>query len=251
MAQAPLELAVTEFGAGALWAIAQAFALVIPGAFQVHDLWAGVALVVVVVVFQLLLYSPGAPNAAVQLGAYLSQESSSGKTGRAKKKAEEERIRFTTAARMVLATMAGAMVGSVFARDTLQWLAVPVDGMKPPISFFPQYGHNFVLGIETATSLIICALSLIVLPKRFNLGLAGLFIVPVPAALVSVPGIDPAWSFGRAFAAKHFDNNQLYLIGPFAGAVAFGAACKLGELFKKAKAAGAKRKTATTRKKKN
>ena len=81
------------------------------------------ALVVVVVVFQLLLYSPGAPNAAVQLGAYLSQESSSGKTGRAKKKAEEERIRFTTAARMVLATMAGAMVGSVFARvSSFSWL---------------------------------------------------------------------------------------------------------------------------------
>ncbi len=36
MGPAPLELAVTEFGAGALWSIAQAFALVVPGAFQVR-----------------------------------------------------------------------------------------------------------------------------------------------------------------------------------------------------------------------
>ncbi len=221
---------------------------------QVHDLWAGVALVLVVLVFQLVFYEPGAPNAAVQLGAYLSQESSSGKTARARKKAEQERIRFTAAARMVLATMAGSVVGAVFARDTLQWLGVPTDGMKPPISFFPQYGHHFVLGVETVTSLVICALSLVVLPKRFNLGLAGLFLVPVPAALVSVPGIDPAWSFGRAYAAKHFDNNVLYLIGPFAGAVAFGAACKIGELVRKAsaaKTAAAKRRTSAASKKKN
>ena len=37
MAGAPLEASVTEFGAGALWAIFQALALAVPHAFQVGD----------------------------------------------------------------------------------------------------------------------------------------------------------------------------------------------------------------------
>jgi hypothetical protein len=222
MAGAPLEASVTEFGAGALWAIFQALALAVPHAFQIHELFAAVALVVVVLVFQLVIYSAGAPNAAVQLGAYLSQGST-----------DVDKISFTSAIRSVCATMSGAVVGSVFIRDALVRLSVPVDGMKPPISFFPEYGPNFVLGVELATSLFICALSLMVFPKHMLVGLAGLFIVPVPAALVGVPGIDPAWSFGRAFAAKDFENNLLYLIGPFGGAIAFGLACKVASMFKK------------------
>ena len=100
----------------------------------------------------------------------------------------------------------------------------------------PELGNQFVLGIETTTSLVICALSVLVFPKRPIVGLAGLFLVPVPAALVGVPGIDPAWSLGRAFAAKDFENNSLYLVGPFAGALFFGAACHLGAKLKSGKA---------------
>merc|ERR1739848_686069 len=183
--EAPLEKGVTEFGAGALWAIGQAIALAVPGAFGVHELFAAAALVVVVILFQVVFYGAGAPNAAVMLAAYVS--------------GEEKSVAATL--RMVLATMAGAVVGAVFARDTLLHFALPVDGIRPPISFFP--------------------------------GLAGLFIIPVPAALLGVPGIDPAWSLGRAVAAKNFANNSLYLLGPFGGALAFGVACRLGKILKK------------------
>jgi len=215
--EAPLEKGVTEFGAGALWAIGQAIALAVPGAFGVHELFAAAALVVVVILFQVVFYGAGAPNAAVMLAAYVS--------------GEEKSVAATL--RMVLATMAGAVVGAVFARDTLLHFALPVDGIRPPISFFPEYGSNFVLALEAVTSLLICSFSLLVLPKRFFIGLAGLFIIPVPAALLGVPGIDPAWSLGRAVAAKNFANNSLYLLGPFGGALAFGVACRLGKILKK------------------
>jgi len=240
--------AVEEFGAAALWCILQAYALSVPHVFNIHELWAGVALVVAVVGFQVVLYAPGAPNAAVQLGSFLSQtkpieekktkKNKGGVRTRGKSKAteqeeaEKERIGLAQAARMVTSTMAGAVVGSVFARDTMSWAGFPVEGMKPPITHFPELGDNFVLGVETVTSLVICALSVLVFPKRPTVGLAGLFLVPVPAALVGVPGIDPAWSFGRAFAAKNFVNNSLYLCGPFAGAVLFGLAAHLGARLK-------------------
>ncbi|QDZ23931.1 hypothetical protein HOP50_11g64690 [Chloropicon primus] len=243
--------AVEEFGAAAAWAIAQGYALSVPFVLGVHELWAAVALVVAVVGFQFLLYDAGAPNAAVQLAAFLSQglgkeeEEAQGTGTRSRKKKleekkEAERIRLGTAVRTISSTMAGSVVGSVFARDTLAWLGFSAEGMKPPVTHFPDLGDNFVLGVEVATSLAICALSVIVFPKRPVVGLAGLFLVPVPAALVGVPGIDPAWSLGRAFAAKDFQNNSLYLVGPFAGALAFGLACHLGSKAKSA--AGAKKR---------
>ena len=58
--------------------------------------------------------------------------------------------------------------------------------------------------------------------------MAGLVLHPIlQAAILGVPGIDPAWSLGRAYAAKHFDEVLLYLLGPFAGAAAFGVAYQI------------------------
>ena len=199
--------AVEEFGAAALWCILQAYALSVPHVFNIHELWAGVALVVAVVGFQVVLYAPGAPNAAVQLGSFLSQtkpteekktkKNKGGVRTRGKSKAteqeeaEKERIGLAQAARMVTSTMAGAVVGSVFARDTMSWAGFPVEGMKPPITHFPELGDNFVLGVETVTSLVICALSVLVFPKRPTVGLAGLFLVPVPAGKRARPSPPP------------------------------------------------------------
>lgn len=35
------------------------------------------------------------------------------------------------------------------------------------------------------------------------------------------------------FCFESFENNVLYLIGPFGGAIVFGLACKIASLFKK------------------
>lgn len=211
-APAPMESCVAEFGAGALWAIAQAFALSVPSMFGVHEAFALPPLVAAIVLFQLVLYSQGAPSAAVQLGEYASQVKPQG---------------VRQALMTVGATMAGSVVGSVFARDALTWFDIPLQGIRPPISFFPQHGAALVLAVEGATSLAMCALSITLVPKHMVAGLLGLFVAPVPATILGVPGIDPAWSLGRAYAAKHFDEVLLYLLGPFAGAAAFGVAYQI------------------------
>lgn len=247
MANASVDSAVTEFGAGCSWAIFQAYALSVPLALETFgygvpsyltDVVTAVSLVVAIAAFQLALYSEGAPNAAVHLGLYVGGKETS----------------ILTSTRKIVSTILGSVVGSVFARDTLTWVGVSAEGMKPPVTHYPELGDNLVLGIETATSLVICALAVLVLPSRPILGLAGLFLVPVPAAIVGVPGIDPAWSLGRAFAAKDFENNALYLVGPFAGALAFGVAChagaKLGALRGGAKPKRKRRKSAAASKKK-
>mmetsp|Transcript_327 Transcript_327/g.740 ORF Transcript_327/g.740 Transcript_327/m.740 type:complete len:237 (+) Transcript_327:55-765(+) len=231
---APLERAVAEFGAGALWAIAQASALAVPAALGVHDIWAVPPLVIAMVVFQLYLYADGAPSAAVQLGVFVGKV---------------HPLSVLEAARMIIATMFGSAVGAVFIRDTLQWLSIPVVGMRPPVTFFPEKGSEIIIATEFVTSLLICALALLLCPKNMIAGLAGLFIVPVPAALIGVPGIDPAWSFGRAFAAKDFYNNHIYLLAPFAGAIAFGLYSRYSNSSKKA--AKGKGRAKTPKKKKN
>lgn len=163
---APLEPAVSEFGAGALWAILQALALSTPAIFGVHEVLGVIPLLIFILLFQFVVYEEGAPNAAVQLGTYVGQV---------------KPMTLFEALRMVIATMFGSIVGSVFASDMLLWLALPKDGLNPPTSSFLQDGNHTVLILETATSLLMCAFCHIIFPKSFLLGMLGFFVVPIPA----------------------------------------------------------------------